>query len=204
MREFQCGEIWTSKAHISVVWCKKALVNIFQVNIFCIGFSEQSVKVPYFVASVYSCFTSGSSDWAPPRETSVIWVLKFHTDYVFLTRIRSNEYSRRCFSRGARSEVPDVKQLYPQATYFGKIISFLMSWLQDSIGNLINGHLVKADTSLKRTRGVGPCRTSVIYFISLQGGHLSKADSRSWSRALEGVDCIHIPFKKDCVSLNGV
>ena len=38
----------------------------------------------------------------------------------------------------------------------------------------LNGHLVKADTSLKRTRGVGPCRTSVIYFISLQGGHLSK------------------------------
>ena len=34
----------------------------------------------------------------------------------------------------------------------------------------LNGHLVKADTSLKWTRGVGPCRTSVIYFISLQGG----------------------------------
>ena len=47
----------------------------------------------------------------------------------------------------------------------------------------LNGHLVKADTSLKWTRGVGPCRTSVIYFISLQGGHLSKMDSRSWSRA---------------------
>ena len=38
----------------------------------------------------------------------------------------------------------------------------------------LNGHLVKVDTSLKRTRGVGPCRTSVIYFISFQGGHLSK------------------------------
>ena len=38
-------------------------------------------------------------------------------------------------------------------------------------------------TSLKRTCGVGPCRTSVIYFISLQGGHLSKVHSRSWSRA---------------------
>ena len=36
---------------------------------------------------------------------------------------------------------------------------------------------------LKQTRGVGPCRTSVFYFISLQGGHLSKADSQSWSRA---------------------
>ena len=47
----------------------------------------------------------------------------------------------------------------------------------------LNGHLVKADISLKRTRGVGPCHTSVIYFISLQGGHLSKADSWSWSRA---------------------
>ena len=44
-----------------------------------------------------------------------------------------------------------------------------------------NGRLVKADTSLKRTRGVGPCRTSVIYFISLQGGHLSKVDTWSWS-----------------------
>ena len=41
----------------------------------------------------------------------------------------------------------------------------------------LNGHLSK------RTCGVGPCRTSVIYLISLQGGHLSKADSRSWSRA---------------------
>ena len=39
---------------------------------------------------------------------------------------------------------------------------------------LLNGHLVKADTSLKRTRAVCPCRTSVIYFISLQDGHLSK------------------------------
>ena len=51
----------------------------------------------------------------------------------------------------------------------------------------LNGHLAKTDTSLKRTRGVGPCRTSVIYFISLQGGQLSaKADSRSVS-TLEGV-----------------
>ena len=33
----------------------------------------------------------------------------------------------------------------------------------------LNGHLViKADTSLKQTGWVGPCRTSVIYFISLQ------------------------------------
>ena len=47
----------------------------------------------------------------------------------------------------------------------------------------LHGHLVKVDTSLKQTRGVGPCRTSVIYFISLQGGHLSKTDSQSWSRA---------------------
>ena len=47
----------------------------------------------------------------------------------------------------------------------------------------LNGHLVKVDTSLKRTHGVGLCRTSVIYFISLQGGHPSKADSRSWWRA---------------------
>ena len=45
----------------------------------------------------------------------------------------------------------------------------------------LNGHRVKVDTSLSWTCGVGPCRTSVIYFISLQGGHLSKADSRSWS-----------------------
>ena len=43
----------------------------------------------------------------------------------------------------------------------------------------LNGHLVKADISLKWTHGVGPCSTSVIYFISLQGRHLSKADSRS-------------------------
>ena len=41
----------------------------------------------------------------------------------------------------------------------------------------------KADTSLKRIHGAGPCHTSVIYFISLQGGHLSKADSQSWSQA---------------------
>ena len=39
------------------------------------------------------------------------------------------------------------------------------------------------DTSLKQTRGVGLCPTSVIYFISLQGIHLSKMDSQSWSRA---------------------
>ena len=47
----------------------------------------------------------------------------------------------------------------------------------------LNGHLVKTDTSLKWTHGVGPCHTSVIYFISLQGRHLSKADSWSLSRA---------------------
>ena len=48
-------------------------------------------------------------------------------------------------------------------------------WLQSIPSN-------KADTSLKWTRGVGPCSTSVIYFISLQDRHLSKVDSRSWSR----------------------
>ena len=47
----------------------------------------------------------------------------------------------------------------------------------------LNGHPIKADTSLKQTGGVDPWRTSVIYFISLQGRHLSKADSQSWSRA---------------------
>ena len=49
-------------------------------------------------------------------------------------------------------------------------------------------HSLLTDTSLKwtplkRTRGVGPCRTSFIYLISLQGGHLSKVDSQSWSEA---------------------
>ena len=51
------------------------------------------------------------------------------------------------------------------------------------------------DTSLKRTRGVGPCRTSVIYLISLQGGHLSKADSRSCICRYDnlfGIDYIYI------------
>ena len=43
------------------------------------------------LACGYSRFTSGSSDRAPPRETSAIWALKFHTDDVVLTRIRSNE-----------------------------------------------------------------------------------------------------------------
>ena len=43
----------------------------------------------------------------------------------------------------------------------------------------LNGHLVKAEWTPK----VGPCCTSVIYFISLPGRHPSKADSRSWSRA---------------------
>ena len=38
----------------------------------------------------------------------------------------------------------------------------------------LNRHLFKGDTSLKQTLVVGPCHTSVIYFISLQGGHLSK------------------------------
>ena len=55
----------------------------------------------------------------------------------------------------------------------------------------LNGHLIKADTSLKWTHGVGPCHTSVTYFISLQGRHLSKADSWSWSRACQ-LDCILI------------
>ena len=50
----------------------------------------------------------------------------------------------------------------------------------------LNGHLIKADTSLKRTRGVGPCRTSVIYFISLQGGQSELVPNVS---ALEGIDC---------------
>ena len=31
----------------------------------------------------------------------------------------------------------------------------------------LNGHLVNADTSLKRTRGVGPCCTSVILLLQL-------------------------------------
>ena len=55
----------------------------------------------------------------------------------------------------------------------------------------LNRHLVKVDTSLKRTRGVGPCRTSVIYFISLQGGHLFPSVS-----VLDGVDS----FKLDIIS----
>ena len=55
----------------------------------------------------------------------------------------------------------------------------LMSSLHFCMRPTVNSLLT--DTSLKRTRGVSPCRTSVIYFISLQGGHLSKADSRSWS-----------------------
>ena len=54
---------------------------------------------------------------------------------------------------------------------------------QMSTVNPLNGRLVKADTSLKRTGVVGPCHSSVIHFMSLQGGHVSKTDSRSWSRA---------------------
>ena len=34
----------------------------------------------------------------------------------------------------------------------------------------LNGHLVKADTSLERTCGVGPYHTSVISFISVGAG----------------------------------
>ena len=34
----------------------------------------------------------------------------------------------------------------------------------------LNGHLVKADTSLEQTRGVGPYHTSVISFISVGAG----------------------------------
>ena len=37
-----------------------------------------------------------TSDRAPPRETSAIWALKFHTDHV-LTRIRSNESDRSIY-----------------------------------------------------------------------------------------------------------
>ena len=50
----------------------------------------------------------------------------------------------------------------------------------------LNGHLVKADTSLKQTRGVGPFHTPVIYFIFLKGGHLSKMDSRA------GPESVHL------------
>ena len=55
----------------------------------------------------------------------------------------------------------------------------LPSWLPFQIYSQLplNGHLVP----LKWTHGAGPCRTSVIYFISLQGEHLSKADTWSWS-----------------------
>ena len=49
--------------------------------------------------------------------------------------------------------------------------------------NSSNRHLVKADTSKTDTWSNGPCHTLVIYFISLQDGRLSKADSQSWSRA---------------------
>ena len=55
------------------------------------------------------------------------------------------------------------------------------SWANELLNITVNTLLT--DTSLKRTHGVGPCCTSVIYFISLPGGHVSKADSRSWSRA---------------------
>ena len=47
-----------------------------------------------------------------------------------------------------------------------------------------NGHLVKADTSLKRTHGVGPCRTSVIYFIP------SKADTSPRWTVRAGPECV--------------
>ena len=50
----------------------------------------------------------------------------------------------------------------------------------------LNRHLVKADTSLKQTRGVGPFHTPVIYFIFLKGGHLSKMDSRA------GPESVHL------------
>ena len=57
----------------------------------------------------------------------------------------------------------------------------------------LNGHLIKADTSLKWTRGVGPCCTSVIHLpprgTPLQGGQSELVTSVS---ALEGVDCASI------------
>ena len=66
----------------------------------------------------------------------------------------------------------------------------------------LNGHLVKVDTSLKRTHGVGPCCTSVIYFISLQGGHLSGRQLEVVLRlsALEGVhytekEALQVPLR---------
>ena len=40
-----------------------------------------------------------------------------------------------------------------------------------------NGHLYKADASLKLTPRVGPCCASVIFFDSLQGGHLPRTDT---------------------------
>ena len=52
-------------------------------------------------------------------------------------------------------------------------------------------HLVKADTSVKQTRGVGPFHTSVIYFIFLQGGHLLHRQSELVSSVfgfIQGVD----------------
>ena len=58
---------------------------------------------------------------------------------------------------------------------------------KEIILNTVNSLLT--DTSLKRTRGVGPCHTSVIYFISLQGGHLSKSELGPSVSALEGVEC---------------
>ena len=87
-------------------------------------------------------------------------------------------------SMGIRKIMPHLIWRFPVESEILNLET-LYKWVLKTVYNqlLPNGHLVKADTSSKRTCGVGSCRTSVIYFISVQGGHLSKADSRSWSRA---------------------
>ena len=41
----------------------------------------------------------------------------------------------------------------------------------------LNGHLYKADTSVKQTLRVGPCLSLFLLFDSLYDGHLSKMDT---------------------------
>ena len=95
-------------------------------------------------------------------------IKKFGLPFLLLTNLELNLLSLLLFC-----------PLYKQSLI--KTDSVSMRFLVFEVPGPFTVNSLLTDTSLKRTCGVGPCRTSVIYFISLQGGHLSKADSRSWS-----------------------
>ena len=86
-----------------------------------------------------------------------------------------------------RLEYLGAFQIRPKYHSFSPITFFEISKEQcfSTVHSLLTDTSLKR-TPIKRTRGVGPCRTSVIDFISLQGVHLSKVDSRSWSRVGAG------------------